>query len=147
MRSVKHLRITANPLGNIEDKSISFAERVLKKLKLQSHASTSEYMDMRFLTPTTFNICERLFSKAGFTMTDRKGPFCLSMRRPRCFCILTWICGTLIPFARLLQKTQNKYQLLTSIVCFLNHSTMIYCLKMQFTINIQLYCRNHWCVD
>lgn len=71
VRSVKHLQITANPPGNIDDKSISFAERVLKKQKLQSHASTSEYMDMRFLIPTS-NICERLFSKAGFTLNDRR---------------------------------------------------------------------------
>lgn len=71
VRSVKHLQKTPNTLGNIEDESIYFAERVLKKQKLQSHASTSEYMDLRFLIPT-YNICERFFRKSGFTLNDRR---------------------------------------------------------------------------
>ncbi len=79
------------------------------------------------------------------TVIQQEGPFCLSMRRPpRCFCIVTWIWSTLIPFARLLlQKTQNKSTLDNSCL-FFNNSRMMHCFKIHFTINMPLYCLKHW---
>ncbi len=53
---------------NIVDKNLSFGERALKKRKISK--TSSAYMDLRFIRPTS-NMCERLFSVAGFTLNDR----------------------------------------------------------------------------
>lgn len=53
------------------DDRLSFAQRALKRQKTFGRARTQNYMDSRFLLPTS-NICERLFSKAGHVLTDRR---------------------------------------------------------------------------
>ena len=75
LRSVKHLKKQSQDFEDITDErnqSISFAERILKKQKLEAVSSLSSYVvDLRFLIPTT-NICERLFSKARFSFNQRR---------------------------------------------------------------------------
>ena len=72
--SVKHL---TKEIKRVEsrsecDEQISFAERILKKQKMEVHAaSNSEYIDLRFLIPSS-NICERIFCKAGFSFSERR---------------------------------------------------------------------------
>ncbi len=51
-------------------KKLSYAERKLKKQKL-GISEDDGYMDVRFLIPTS-NICERLFSQAGFCLNERR---------------------------------------------------------------------------
>ena len=53
----------------LDDGSCSFAERLLKRRK--SESSTDTFVDTRFLLPTS-NLCERLFSKAGYALTCRR---------------------------------------------------------------------------
>jgi hypothetical protein len=74
LRSVKHLKIQSQDVEDITDEhnqSISFAERILKKQKIEEVISSSSYVDLRFLIPTS-NICERLFSEAGFCFNERR---------------------------------------------------------------------------
>jgi hypothetical protein len=76
LRSVKHLKKQSQDLKDIADErnqSILFAERILKKQKLEAVSSLSSYVDLQFLIPTS-NICERLFSKAGFSFNQRRMP-------------------------------------------------------------------------
>ena len=49
---------------------MSLAERARKHLKT-SREETCVYMDTRFLLPTS-NVCERLFSIAGYSLNDRR---------------------------------------------------------------------------
>lgn len=48
---------------------VSFAQRLLKRRRTE--AVECGYLDTRFLSPTS-NICERLFSKAGYALSDRR---------------------------------------------------------------------------
>jgi hypothetical protein len=50
--------------------TLSLAQQALKKQKLEETRESS-YIDLRFLIPTS-NICERLFSKAGFCLHSRR---------------------------------------------------------------------------
>ncbi len=52
-----------------DDETLSFADQILKKRKID--VATSAYIDLRFLLPTS-NICERLFSKAGQALCKRR---------------------------------------------------------------------------
>lgn len=49
---------------------MSFAERVLKKARKDSDATISKHADTRFIVPTC-NVCEKLFSFAGYALGDR----------------------------------------------------------------------------
>jgi hypothetical protein len=74
LRSVKHLKKQSQDLKDIIDErnqSILFAERILKKQQLEAVSSSSSYVDLRFLIPTS-NICERLFSETGFSFIQRR---------------------------------------------------------------------------
>lgn len=51
--------------------NLSFAEQALKKRRIGTE-NGALYMDTHFLLPTS-NICERLFSKAGHALSDRRG--------------------------------------------------------------------------
>ncbi len=51
------------------DEGLSFAERLLKRSCVENAEVT--FIDSRFLFPTS-NICERLFSKAGYALSDRR---------------------------------------------------------------------------
>lgn len=53
------------------DEELSFVERALKRQRCQREISPHKYMDTRFVLATS-NICERLFSRMGYTMTDRR---------------------------------------------------------------------------
>lgn len=55
---------------NINGENNSLAERGLKRLKTKA-SGTSAYMDTRFIF-TTSNLCERLFSIAGYALNDRR---------------------------------------------------------------------------
>ena len=48
---------------------MSLAEKLLKKSKRNS--TNPNYMDLRFIVPTS-NLCERLFSRAGYALGDRR---------------------------------------------------------------------------
>ena len=74
VRSVKHLKKSSEQEYSSEDENnheISFADRILKRQKLEAQGSSTEYLDLRFLIPTS-NICERLFSKAGNNFNERR---------------------------------------------------------------------------
>lgn len=45
-------------------------DRALKRRRLGSLATPSDFLDLRFLVPTP-NLFERLFSKCGYTLIDR----------------------------------------------------------------------------
>ncbi len=49
----------------------SLAERALKRRRLSAGETMDSYIDMRCIVPTS-NMCERLFSKAGYTLNDRR---------------------------------------------------------------------------
>ncbi len=57
--------------NDIDDSSLSFVQRALKRRKLSINSSRKKYLGTRFLLPHS-NMCERFFSKAGYTMTDRR---------------------------------------------------------------------------
>ena len=40
-------------------------------MRTRDKPRTSKYIDLRFLLATS-NVCERLFSKAGYSLTDRR---------------------------------------------------------------------------
>ncbi len=65
---------------------VSFAERLLKR-KLVSKSNVT-YLDTRFRIPT-YNICERLFSKAGHALSIRRKKNFTSQVRATFFCIQT----------------------------------------------------------
>ena len=58
-----------------EEERNSLAERVLKKRRMEASEidrnKKSKYMDLKFIIPTS-NICERLFSAAGYGLNDRR---------------------------------------------------------------------------
>lgn len=54
-----------------DDHELSFVERALKRQKVAFNDSESKYVDLRYLFPTS-NICERLFSKVGCALTERR---------------------------------------------------------------------------
>lgn len=53
-----------------EEAVLSFAQRAMKRQKVSSFQRT-KYIDIRFLLPTS-NLCERLFSKAGYAFNERR---------------------------------------------------------------------------
>ena len=55
----------------VEDGGLSFVERALKKRRLSVTKLNAQYLDTRFIVPHS-NMCERFFSKAGYTMSDRR---------------------------------------------------------------------------
>lgn len=66
---VQRLKITDNEIETVEDlSSLSLAARALKKRRI---GPEDHYMDTRFIIPTS-NICERLFSKTGYALSDRR---------------------------------------------------------------------------
>jgi len=50
---------------------LSFAERALKRQKSVSSVNSEEFIDTRFVLPTS-NDCERLFSKVKYLWDDRR---------------------------------------------------------------------------
>ncbi len=50
-------------------KGCPLAERLLKRRRVENAEVT--FIDSRFLFPTS-NVCERLFSKAGYALSDRR---------------------------------------------------------------------------
>jgi hypothetical protein len=74
LRAVQHLKKNADQQQNVvHDSQISFAEQVLKKRKYESETASlqKEYIDLRLLIPTS-NICERLFSRSGYALNERR---------------------------------------------------------------------------
>ena len=56
----------------VDTSSQNFAMRALKRMKISEETtSASNYLDLRFILATS-NICERLFSVAGYTLSDRR---------------------------------------------------------------------------
>ncbi|KAG7338256.1 hypothetical protein IV203_014785 [Nitzschia inconspicua] len=54
------------------DAGLSLAEKALKRLRLVSTTtSKSAFMDLHFIVPTS-NMCERLFSEAGYGLNSRR---------------------------------------------------------------------------
>lgn len=64
------LKITRQEEEGSTYTGLSFAEQALKRRKVSCGGRT-DYSDLRFLLPTS-NICERLFSKAGHALNDRR---------------------------------------------------------------------------
>jgi len=56
---------------NLSTETLSFAERALKRQKSSTESSSDSYLDTRFIIPTS-NDCERLFSKVGYVLNDRR---------------------------------------------------------------------------
>lgn len=54
-----------------DNDGLSFAHRALKRQRIMNGSNVKKYSDTRFLLSSS-NICERLFSKAGFALTDRR---------------------------------------------------------------------------
>ncbi len=50
------------------EEGLSFAERLLKRRRVEN--AEVSFIDSRFLFPTS-SVCERLFSKAGYALSDR----------------------------------------------------------------------------
>jgi hypothetical protein len=72
-RAVMGLKTLPGQKTQISDshENLSYAQRILKKQKLGISEDDFDYMDVRFLIPTS-NICERLFSQAGFCLNERR---------------------------------------------------------------------------
>lgn len=69
--STKSLLVSENADVVSEDASLSFAQRALKRQRLMEEEHGDIYADTRFLLPSS-NICERLFSLAGITSSERR---------------------------------------------------------------------------
>lgn len=69
-KSVRHLLISKDDLQN-RTKTISFADQIVKKRRMEISGEGVGYMQTLFLLPTS-NIVERLFSKAGWALSDRR---------------------------------------------------------------------------
>lgn len=71
-RAVAHLKKEEGQSSSeVPQESLSFAQRLLKKRRVDNQKSSDGYVDMRFILPTS-NLCERLFSIAGYAMSDRR---------------------------------------------------------------------------
>ncbi len=71
-KSVETLRVQQTSTWTESDLiNFSLAERALKRRRKNTE-STNNYMDVRFVLPTS-NVCERLFSTAGFSLSYRRG--------------------------------------------------------------------------
>ena len=68
---------------------LSFAERVLKRKKLEERSDCHSYKDTHYLLPTS-NGCERLFSRAGNSLNDK---ITLRIWRLSCSYVLIVISG------------------------------------------------------
>ncbi len=69
--SIAQLKLTTKEENQAGEDELSFVERVLKRQKSTSASSAAIFMDTRFLFPTS-NVCERLFSKFGYALSDYK---------------------------------------------------------------------------
>lgn len=54
-----------------KDSELNFAQRILKKRRTQEDDGKVVYKDLSFILPAS-TICERFFSKAGYSMNDRR---------------------------------------------------------------------------
>ena len=71
-KSVETLRVHHTSTCTESDLiNLSLAERTLKRRRKNTE-SINNYMYVRFVLPTS-NVCERLFSTAGFSQSDRRG--------------------------------------------------------------------------
>ena len=63
----------------VEDEELSFTVRAIKRWKIDCIHDHNNYLDIRYLFPTS-NVCERLPSKAGYLFNEnRKG---VNSRKP-----------------------------------------------------------------
>lgn len=71
--SVENLKAEAetNRQINQSEENLSIVERSRKRRRLSLNCNGVKYIDLSFIVPTS-NICERLFSIAGFALTDRR---------------------------------------------------------------------------
>ena len=69
--AVSSLSIQRNVRSERSDDRLSFVHRALKMQELEDESNLSGYMDTRFLVPTS-NLCERLFSRVGYALSDRR---------------------------------------------------------------------------
>ena len=69
--AVPHLLIEEDQSTVNSDDGMSFAQRALKRQKLNDENKSGKYMDTRFCVPSS-NVCELLFSKAGYVLSDRR---------------------------------------------------------------------------
>lgn len=70
-RSAVHELLNTHSTANHESENISFAERAVKRRRQETTGQGIGYMNTCFITPTS-NMVERLFSKAGWTLSDRR---------------------------------------------------------------------------
>lgn len=71
-RAVKDFKLEHNSQENRNNRRLSLAERAIKRHRVSvGSTQKSQYMDLRFLLATS-NICERLFSIAGYATSDRR---------------------------------------------------------------------------
>jgi hypothetical protein len=66
--SLLKLKTSYQPPTTIDDHELTFAERALKSKK-QRTDTNKEYMDLKYIPPTS-NIVERLFSKSKLILSD-----------------------------------------------------------------------------
>ena len=71
--AARKLLITDNPENrtDADNGTLSFVERAMKRRRLSISNSKARYIDTRFIVPHS-NMCERFFSKAGYTFSDRR---------------------------------------------------------------------------
>lgn len=70
--AIRHLlNESSSSVENEKKTHLSFAERVLKIIRTEIQTTQSKYIDLRFILATS-NIFERLFSAAGFALTDHR---------------------------------------------------------------------------
>lgn len=66
---ISELVLDKNSRTNAIEDGLGSAQRALKRQKLMDSDNVKKHMDTRFLLPTS-NVCERLFSKIGYTMSE-----------------------------------------------------------------------------
>lgn len=69
--SIESLLIPSECDETVVEDGHSFAKQSLKKARLRLSGQKSSYLSLDFILPTS-NICERLFSKAGYAIGDRR---------------------------------------------------------------------------
>ena len=72
---MKYLKIENKTEQENFDDGLSFAEGALKRQKCAHYVPSEDFIDRKFLLPTS-NICKRLFSRVGYAFSQRGKGLC-----------------------------------------------------------------------
>ena len=86
------LRFSTTQAQGTSTDNFAFAERFLKRRRISQSSGDKRYVHLHFILPTS-NICERLFTKAGYALSDRRKGISPSRFESQIFCTSIMIIG------------------------------------------------------